>query len=182
MHLARSSREPPANKLRQIKKTILYNLTDYQYFICTPFAIFLLSVNIYTNLRKNYLHIFTFCVYFCDCCHTGSRKSRLLFTYNLIQPMIMSDTDMIRGIVKNILKPIIAEAIQEVGVETTQKSEKRYYTREEACQHLKIGTTTFYRLVKKGKLQLLKIAGKTLVDADDLDEAIETRQVFRYQH
>ena len=89
---------------------------------------------------------------------------------------------MIRGIVTNILKPIIAEAIQEVGVETTQKSEKRYYTREEACQHLKIGTTTFYRLVKKGKLQLLKIAGKTLVDADDLDEAIETRQVFRYQH
>lgn len=89
---------------------------------------------------------------------------------------------MIRGIVKNILKPIIAEAIQEVSVETTQKSEKRYYTREEACQHLKIGTTTFYRLVKKGKLQLLKIAGKTLVDADDLDEAIETRQVFRYQH
>ena len=40
---------------------------------------------------------------------------------------------MIRGFVKNILKPIIAEAIAEVGAEVAQKSEKRYYTREEAC-------------------------------------------------
>ena len=94
----------------------------------------------------------------------------------------MSETDMIRGFVKNILKPIIAEAIAEAGVATPQKSEKRYYTREEACQHLKIGTTTFYRLAKKGKITILKIEGKTLVDADELDEAIETRAVFRYQH
>ncbi len=89
---------------------------------------------------------------------------------------------MIRGFFSDILKPIIAEAIAEVGVAQTQKSEKRYYTREEACRHLKIGTTTFYRLAKKGKISILKIEGKTLVDADELDEAIETRAIFRYQH
>ena len=89
---------------------------------------------------------------------------------------------MLRGIVKDILKPIIVEAINEVNIENNQRKEKRYYTREEACQHLKIGCTTFYRLVKKGKIQLLKIEGKTRVDADELDEAIETRQIFRYQH
>jgi len=94
----------------------------------------------------------------------------------------MSETEMLRGIVKDILKPIIVEAINEVNIENNQRKEKRYYTREEACQHLKIGCTTFYRLVKKGKIQLLKIEGKTLVDADELDEAIETRQIFRYQH
>lgn len=94
----------------------------------------------------------------------------------------MSETDMIRGFFTNILKPIIAEAIAEAGVGLPQKSEKRYYTREEACEHLKIGTTTFYRLVKKGKITILKIEGKTLVDADELDEAIETRSVYRYQH
>ena len=93
----------------------------------------------------------------------------------------MSDT-MIMDALKAFLKPIIAEAIAEVGAEVAQKSEKRYYTREEACQHLKIGTTTFYRLAKKGKITILKIAGKTLVDADELDEAIETKAVFRYQH
>ena len=94
----------------------------------------------------------------------------------------MSETDMIRVFFSTLLKPIIAEAIAEVGAEVAQKSEKRYYTREEACRKLKIGTTTFYRLAKKGKITILKLEGKTLVDADELDEAIETRSVFRYQH
>ncbi|MBP5506082.1 MAG: helix-turn-helix domain-containing protein [Bacteroidales bacterium] len=94
----------------------------------------------------------------------------------------MSDTDAIRGLVKDILKPIIAEAIAEANAETAVKNEKRYYTREEACKHLKIGTTTFYRLANKGKITILKVEGKTLVDADELDEAIETRAVYRYQH
>jgi len=107
---------------------------------------------------------------------------RRLFIFNLILVTIMSEIDMIREVFTNILKPIIAEAIAEAGVGQPQKSEKRYYTREEACEHLKIGTTTFYRLVKKGKITILKIEGKTLVDADELDEAIETRSVYRYQH
>lgn len=94
----------------------------------------------------------------------------------------MTQNEVVRGFVKEVLKPIIVEAINEVNIEASQKTEKRYYTREEACKHLKIGTTTFYRLAQKGKIQILKIEGKTLVDADELDEAIETRQVYRYQH
>lgn len=95
----------------------------------------------------------------------------------------MENTNPLVDYFKGILKPIIAEAIAEVGVEAAQKSkERRFYTREEACRHLKIGTTTFYRLAKKGKINILKVEGKTLVDADELDEAIETRQVYRYQH
>ena len=94
----------------------------------------------------------------------------------------MTDETNIRGFVREILKPIIAEVFAEAGAVAAQKSEKRFYTREEACQHLKIGTTTFYRLAKKGKIHILKIEGKTLVDADELDEAIDTKQVYRYQH
>lgn len=108
--------------------------------------------------------------------------SRLLFTYIFKFFTIMSETDMIRGFFSTILKPIIAEAIAEAGVAQSQKSEKRYYTREEACKLLHIGCTTFYRLAKKGKITILKLEGKTLVDADELDEAIETRAIFRYQH
>lgn len=94
----------------------------------------------------------------------------------------MTQSELVRGFVKDVLKPIIIEAINEVNIEASQKTEKRYYTREEACRHLKIGTTTFYRLAQKGKITILKIEGKTLVDADELDEAIETRRIFRYQH
>ena len=89
---------------------------------------------------------------------------------------------MLSAFVRNYIKPIIAEAIAEAGVATPKKSEKRYYTREEVCNLLHIGCTTFYRLAKKGKITILKLEGKTLVDADELDEAIETRAVFRYQH
>ena len=77
-------------------------------------------------------------------------------------------------------RPAIAEAIAEVGAQNNGNSGKRYYTREEACEHLKIGTTTFYRLAKKGKIEILKIGGKTLVDADELDAAIENQEVIRY--
>lgn len=94
----------------------------------------------------------------------------------------MSEMDMIREFLANILKPIIIEAVAEAWVAQSQRKEKRYYTREEACKHLHIGATTFYRLASKGKITILKIEGKTLVDADELDEAIETRRIFRYQH
>jgi excisionase family DNA binding protein len=89
---------------------------------------------------------------------------------------------MIRGFLSSLIKPIVVEAIAEAGALAAQKKEKRYYTREQACQLLHIGTTTFYRLANKGKITILKLEGKTLVDADDLDEAIETRRIFRYQH
>ena len=89
---------------------------------------------------------------------------------------------MIREFLANILKPIIIEAVAEAWVAQSQRKEKRYYTREEVCKHLHIGATTFYRLASKGKITILKIEGKTLVDADELDEAIETRRIFRYQH
>lgn len=92
----------------------------------------------------------------------------------------MSETEMIREAVKGFLKPIIAEAMAEVAAQPTTVEGKRYYTREEAQEHLKIGTTTFYRMAKKGKIEILKIGGKTLVDADALDDAIERQEVVRY--
>lgn len=135
------------------------------------------------KINTKSFHISTFWLYFYNRYQPGSEASRLLHNNILKKITIMSEKDMIRGFVKDILKPIIAEAINEVNIETAErKKEKRYYTREEACQHLKIGTTTFYRLANKGKINILKIEGKTLVDADELDEAIETKQVFRYQH
>ena len=94
----------------------------------------------------------------------------------------MTDIEMLQQLLRDFLKPIITEALAEFNPPPAPVKERRFYTREEACRLLHIGTTTFYRLAKKGKITLLKIEGKTLVDANDLDEAIETRSVFRYQH
>lgn len=111
---------------------------------------------------------------------TGSGHS-LCFSRPKIK-QIMSSNDMIREAFKDFLKPIITEAIAEANQQAEANREPRYYTREEVCKRLRIGTTTFYRLANKGKIRILKVAGKTLVDADELDEAVETRQVYRYQH
>ena len=113
--------------------------------------------------------------------HVSDAFDAETFTY-INTTCTMLDTVSLAGFMKNILKPALAEALAEIGFNRKQENEKRYYTREEACKHLKIGTTTFYRLAKKGKINILKIEGKTLVDANELDEAIETRQVYRYQH
>lgn len=92
---------------------------------------------------------------------------------------------MIREFIRKTLKPIFvevfAEAFVETGVGLPQKREKRYYTCQEVCKLLHIGTTTFYRLVNKGKLTILKLEGRTLVDADELDKTIETHSVYRYR-
>ena len=94
----------------------------------------------------------------------------------------MSQEDMLKGFVASILKPIITEAVMEATAKQNEKPVKRYYTPEEAQEHLHISRATFYRLVGKGKIEILKIGGKSLVDADLLDGAIERREIYRYKH
>ncbi len=94
----------------------------------------------------------------------------------------MNQNETILEMVKGIIKPIIKEALAEAGTIPPPKTEKRYYTREEVCKLIHVGTTTFYRMANKGLIVTKKIGNRTLVDADELDEAIETRQVYRYKH
>lgn len=98
----------------------------------------------------------------------------------------MSEKETIIAAIKQFLKPIVTEVITESLTEAflalEEKRRKRYYTRDEVCQRLHIGCTTFYRLANKGKIKILKIEGKTLMDADELDAVVDAKQVFRYQH
>ncbi len=97
----------------------------------------------------------------------------------------MDEMNILRNAIVSFLKPIIVqvmtEALTEAFIAKEKQRETRYYTREEACNRLRIGTTTFYRLANKGKLTILKVEGKTLVNADEIDQAIETRTIYRYK-
>lgn len=81
------------------------------------------------------------------------------------------------------LRPIVGRVVTDCLTEAFAGMEpgraKRYYTREEACERLRIGTTTFYRLASKGKITILKVGGKTVVDADELDGAVGRRELIR---
>ncbi len=89
---------------------------------------------------------------------------------------------MLKGFVASILKPIITEAVAEATAKQNTTPEKRYYTPEQAWEHLHISRATFYRNVKKGRIEILKMGSRSLVDADALDEAIERKEIYRYKH
>ena len=97
-------------------------------------------------------------------------------------PEISMLSEIIHHFMKPLFRQLLSESLTEILLEMeTRRKQKRYYTRDEACSLLKIGTTTFYRLAQKGKLTILKIEGKTLVDADELDQAVERKEIFRSQ-
>ena len=47
--------------------------------------------------------------------------------------------------------------------------EKYAYRVDEACRQLGIGRTSLYALAKSGQLQLIKIAGRTLVPRSEME-------------
>lgn len=50
------------------------------------------------------------------------------------------------------------------------------YSVDEACRLIGIGRTSLYGLAKNGELQLLKIAGRTLVPASELRRLTDVRR------
>ena len=67
-----------------------------------------------------------------------------------------------------------------VTIPITLENRKQYFTRQEVCERLHISTSTFYRLASIGKINILKLEGRTLVDADEFDAAVRKRQLWRY--
>ena len=96
---------------------------------------------------------------------------------------IMDHTETIKAMLTDLIRPIILEAIQEAfdNMEKVKGQTKRYYTVQEVCKILRIGVTSFYRMVNKGDIELLKIRGKSLVDADKLDGQVQRKEIFRYK-
>ncbi|MBQ7898927.1 MAG: helix-turn-helix domain-containing protein [Bacteroidales bacterium] len=81
-----------------------------------------------------------------------------------------------------LIRPIVIQAVQDALAELNPRPLKRYLTPEEAWTHIKVSRATFYRLVGRGVIEILKIGNKSLVDADRLDEAVEKREIYRYKH
>ena len=95
----------------------------------------------------------------------------------------MDHTETIKAMLTDLIRPIILEAVQEAfdNMEKVKGQTKRYYTVQEVCKILRIGVTSFYRMVNKGDIELLKIRGKSLVDADKLDGQVQRKEIFRYK-
>lgn len=88
----------------------------------------------------------------------------------------------LKRILTELLKPLITEAVKEAFADVKVNPPKRYYTVPEVMEHLHISRATFYRMVGRGEIEILKIGAKSLIDAETLDGQIERREIYRYKH
>ena len=95
---------------------------------------------------------------------------------------ILTTMDALKQILTEILTPIIKDAVKEAFEDTKVNPPKRYYTLEEAWTALKISRATFYRHINAGRIKVLKIGNKSLIDVDALEAAVERREIYRYKH
>ena len=55
-------------------------------------------------------------------------------------------------------------------------------TRDEVCEMCHISKPTFHAWVNKGAIEVQKVGGRTLVKAESLERALQTKKVYRYKH
>jgi excisionase family DNA binding protein len=54
-----------------------------------------------------------------------------------------------------------------------EKAQKRLFTVNEACSYLAISRMSLYRLIRREEILPVSLAGRTLIDKEDLDRLIE---------
>lgn len=80
-------------------------------------------------------------------------------------------------------EPAATELSEEEKAEAKRREElAKYYTVDEIKAILHIGTTSVYNLFKRKKLTKLKVLGKTVVARGELDNAVESQDIYRYSH
>ncbi|MBI4746290.1 MAG: helix-turn-helix domain-containing protein [Deltaproteobacteria bacterium] len=50
-------------------------------------------------------------------------------------------------------------------------------TVKEVTTYLRIGTSTFYRIMKRGEIKPVKIGGRTLFDPEDVKKFVDCRKM-----
>lgn len=79
---------------------------------------------------------------------------------------------------KNELLEIISNEVKNALSE--KPKEARYYTREEVCDLLHITKGCLHNYMRQGRLKALKLGGRTLFDANEIDKAIERKELLKY--
>lgn len=82
---------------------------------------------------------------------------------------------------KTELQEMISEAVAS-SIKKTQPPKKKYLTRSEVAEMLCVSLPTIHSYINAGTLKAEKIGGRTLFDAEKLNDAITEKEVFRYRH
>ena len=79
------------------------------------------------------------------------------------------------------LKDLLTNVVLEV-IEKVKPKEKRYYDREQVAEKFMVSLPTVHKYINEGKIISRKIGGRTLFDADEIDNAAKEKKVLRYAH
>ena len=80
-----------------------------------------------------------------------------------------------------IIRPIVNSAVQEAMPKPSEKKRLRTYTVDDACEILKVSKPTLYDYFNYGLLKKYKHQGRTLIDADELEEGIKEERFVKYK-
>lgn len=79
------------------------------------------------------------------------------------------------------LRSLIREELAQVLADLKPKG-KRYYDRKQICEMFKVSLPTVHTWINTGVLECSKIGGRTLFDADMVEQLIGSKKVVKYRH
>lgn len=85
------------------------------------------------------------------------------------------------GFTPDAFRSMIREEVS-MAIAASMPKEKRYYSRNEVAAMLQVSLPTIHRLVNDGLLKASKVGGRTLFEAQSVDDAILEKKVFKYKH
>lgn len=94
----------------------------------------------------------------------------------------MDNLDTIKGLIEEVLKPIVSTAIKDAMPQHNADDELKYYTINEVCEMLHICRQTFYNYVRRNSLRPEKIEGRLMVSSKELTRAIKTRSIVKFKY
>jgi excisionase family DNA binding protein len=93
------------------------------------------------------------------------------------------NTNTFELLIESIVERLFDEKFSSKEKELREAAEpKKYYTRKEVCEIYHVSLMTLHNWVMSGKLVQRKIGKRVLFDRQEVDDAVKTQQVFRYQH
>jgi len=79
------------------------------------------------------------------------------------------------------LNNMIIKAVSEaLGV--VKPREKKYLTRKQVAEKFSVTLPTVHSWVNSGRLKAHKMGGRTLFEAEQVEQAAVLKQVFKYKH
>ena len=94
----------------------------------------------------------------------------------------MEETKDLALLVEEIICPVIVKAIRENLPQEISDGHRDYYTAAQVCEKLHISLPTLYKKFKDKTLTKYTIGGRTLIDKEEYDKAVEQKKLVRYKH